>query len=378
MIPYGHQSISSTDIAAVLKILKSDWLTQGPKVKEFEVALADYCGSDYAVAVSNGTAALHAAYFAAGISQGDEIITSSMTFAATSNAAIWQGARPIFVDIEKNTGNIDAKLIEENITSKTKAIVAIDYSGLPCDFDALRKIAKKYHCILIADAAHSLGASYKNKMVGRLADLTTFSFHPVKSITTGEGGAILTNNKEFYKKLILFRNHGITKDSNNFLHKSAGPWYHEMQELGLNYRLTDFQAALGINQLKRLSSFVSSRAKIAERYSKELRGIKDLVLPVELKDRKSSRHLYPIRLVNELQPRRREIVEKLQKAGIGVQVHYIPVYFHPYYQKLGYKKGLCPNAESFYESEISLPIFPTLTLKDQMYVVEALRNVLKK
>ena len=326
------------------------------------------------MAVSNGTAALQAAYFAIDIKKGDEIITSALTFAATTNAAIWRGAKPIFVDIDE-TGNIDPDLIEEKITSKTKAIVAIDYAGLPCDFDKLKKITKKHSLILIEDAAHSLGAEYKGKKVGCIADLTTFSFHPVKSITTGEGGAVMTNNKELYEKLLLFRSHGITKDQSKFVNKNDGPWYYEMQELGLNYRLTDIQAALGISQLTKLDNFINKRVAIAARYDKELRGIKGLILPrVSFKDRKSSWHLYPIRVMSE---KRLFVFEQLQKNEIGVQVHYIPVYWHPYYQKLRFKKGLCPNAEKWYESEISIPIYPSLKKNDQNKVINVLKEILK-
>lgn len=376
MIPYSHQLIDDEDLKSVREVLESDWLTQGPKIKEFESALADYCGAKYAVAIANGTAALQAAYFAAGIGPGDEIITSPMTFAATTNAALWQGIRPVFVDVERATGNIDANLIEAKITAKTKAIVAVDYSGLPCDFNALRDIAKKHKLLLIEDAAHSLGAEYRNKKVGSIADLTTMSFHPVKSITTGEGGAILTDNENFYKKLLLFRSHGITKDSKDFKNEAHGPWYHEMQELGLNYRMTDMQAALGTSQLKKLPSFIKSRNEIAARYSAELADIQDLVLPSDFEGRKSSRHLYPIRLSGKLQARRREVFEKLQKAGVGVQVHYIPVYWHPYYQNLGYKKGICPIAEDFYLSEISIPIYPSLSGSDQGTVINEIKNIL--
>ncbi len=376
MIPYSHQSIDGEDLRSVREVLESDWMTQGPKIKEFESALADYCGAKYAVVISNGTAALQAAYFAAGIGPGDEIITSPITFAATSNAAIWQGATPVFVDVERSTGNIDAHLIEEKITGKTKAIVAVDYSGLPCDLDILKSIAKKHNLILIEDAAHSLGAEYGGKKVGSIADMTTFSFHPVKSITTGEGGAILTDNENFYKKLLLFRSHGITKDANDFKNDPHGPWYHEMQELGLNYRMTDMQAALGISQLKKLPTFIKSRNELAKRYSEELSGFPDLVLPADFEGRKSSRHLYPIRLSGKLQSRRREVFEKLQKAGVGVQVHYIPVYWHPYYQELGYKKGICPVAEDFYLSEISIPIYPGLSGSDQETVIKEIKNIL--
>ncbi|MDO8442842.1 MAG: UDP-4-amino-4,6-dideoxy-N-acetyl-beta-L-altrosamine transaminase [bacterium] len=375
MIPYSHQFIDEEDIEAVGSVSGSDWLTQGPKVSEFELALAKYCGAKYVVAVSNGTAALQAAYFAAGIGSGDEVITSPMTFAATTNAAIWQGAKPVFVDIDE-VGNIDPDLVEEKITPRTKAIVAIDYAGLPCDFDRLKNIAKKHDLFLIEDAAHSLGAEYKGRKVGSIADMTTFSFHPVKSITTGEGGAIATDNKEFYEKLLLFRSHGITKDQAKFVNKNEGPWYHEMQELGLNYRLTDIQAALGISQLKKLPMFLEKREKLAERYSKELVGIKNLILPVYPDDKRSSLHLYPIRLAGALQPLRGEVFKKLQEAGIGVQVHYIPVYWHPYYQKLGYKRGICPKAEEWYESEISIPIYPSLKKEDQEKVIGDLKAII--
>lgn len=377
MIPYSHQYIDKKDIEAVIKTLKSDWLTCGPKVRDFETALAKYCKARYTVLVSNGTAALQAAYFAAGIGDGDEIITSPMTFAATTNAALWQGAKPVFEDIEKATGNIDAKLVEGKITSKTKAIVAVDYAGLPCDYEALRKIAKKHRLILIADSAHSLGAEYKGKRVGSLADLTTMSFHPLKSITTGEGGAVLTDDEGYYKKLLLFRSHGITKNKGDFINDNEGIWYHEQQDLGCNYRMTDIQAALGESQLEKLPSFIKARTKIAEYYSKELAGIKDLLLPKFFSDRKSSFHLYPIRLTGSLQEKRREIFEALQSAGIGVQVHYIPAYLHPYYQKLGYREGLCPLAEDFYRSEISIPIYPALKKSDQKKIVGTLRNIIK-
>ena len=374
MIPYSHQFVDKDDTDSVKEAMLSDWLTQGPKIKEFEKSLADYCGTKYAVAVSNGTAALHASYFVAGIQEGDEVIMPPLTFAATANAAIWQRAKPVFVDVDE-TGNIKTDLIENKITQKTKGIVIVDYAGLPCDFVNIKKIAKKYKLVLIEDAAHSLGAEYKGVKIGDIADLTTLSFHPVKSITTGEGGAILTNNKNYYEKLLLFRSHGITRNQNKFLNKNNEPWHQEMQELGLNYRLTDIQAALGVSQLKKLDNFISKREKIAAKYDKDLKGIDGLILPKLLfKERKSSWHLYPIRVKKE---KRRFIFEELQKSGIGVQVHYIPVYWHPYYQKLGYKKGLCPNAEKWYESEISIPIYPSLTKEKQEKVIKNLKEILK-
>jgi perosamine synthetase len=381
MIPYSRQTIEEDDIQAVIKVLKSDWLTQGPAVREFEKVLAQYVGSKYAVAFSSGTAALQAAYYAIGIKKGDEIITSPLTFAATANAALWQGGKPVFVDIKKD-GNIDPDLIEKKINKNTKAITAIDYAGMPADLDEIKKIAKKHKIIFIEDAAHSLGAEYKGKKVGSQADMTMFSFHPVKPITTGEGGVITTNSKEYFEKLILFRSHGITKNSSKFRHKSPGAWYHEMQILGQNYRLTDIQAALGISQLKKLSKFSKKRNQIVERYNKLLKNIPGLILPEIPKSsfKKSSWHLYPVRIstgnINKIN--RQEVFKKLQEAGIGVQVHYIPVYFHPYYEDLGYKKGLCPCAEEFYQTEISLPVFPTLSLKDQKYIVNTLISVLKK
>ena len=374
MIPYSHQFVDKDDTDSVKEAMLSDWLTQGPKIKEFEKSLADYCGTKYAVAVSNGTAALHASYFVAGIQEGDEVIMPPLTFAATANAAIWQRAKPVFVDVDE-TGNIKPDLIENKITQKTKGIVIVDYAGLPCDFVNIKKIAEKYKLVLIEDAAHSLGAEYGGVKIGGIADLTTLSFHPVKSITTGEGGAVLTNNKNYYEKLLLFRSHGITRNQNNFLNGYHGPWYHEMQELGLNYRLTDIQAALGISQLKKLDNFIRKREKIAAKYDKELKEIYGLTLPKLLfKDRKSSWHIYPIRVERE---KRRYVFEELQKSGIGVQVHYIPVYWHPYYQKLGYKRGSCPNAEKWYESEISIPIYPSLKKEEQEKVIKKLKEILK-
>ncbi len=378
MIPYSHQLIDKRDIEAVIKVLRSDWLTQGPKVKGFENAISEYVGSRYAVVFSSGTAALQAAYFAAGFKKGDEFIVPPLTFAATSNAGIWQGAKPVFADIKNNTGNIDPAEVEKKITKKTKAIVAVDYGGLPADLEELKKIAKKKKIILIEDAAHSFGASYKGKKIGGIADMTMFSFHPVKTITTGEGGAIVTSRRDFYEKLLLFRNHGITKERKKFLNKSSGDWYMEMQELGLNYRLTDIQAALGLSQLKKIDKFIRLRKKITERYQKELSGIPGIILPTEEKNKKSSWHLYPIRLGDELADKRDAIFKQLREAGIGVHVHYLPVYWHPYYRKLGYKKGLCPNAEAWHRSVISFPIYPSLKKTDQEKIIRVFKNILKR
>ncbi len=374
MIPYGHQSIDEEDIKAVAEVLRSDWLTQGPKVEEFEKALADYCGAAHAIVFNNGTAALQAAYFAADFQVGDEFITSPLTFAATSNAGIWQGGKPVFADIDPETGNIDVNQIPGLITPRTKAIVPIDYSGNPIQHEEINKIAKEHGLIVIEDACHALGATQNGKKVGTLSDMTVFSFHPVKPITTGEGGAVLTDDPDFARKLKLFRIHGITKE--NFEHESDGPWYYEMQALGENFRLTDFQCALGLSQLKKLDQFISAREKIALRYNEAFQGIKELKLPTVHQGARSGWHLYPVRLQGEWIKRRREVFEALRAANIGVQVHYIPVHLHPYYQKLGYAKGLCPKAEDYYAAEISLPMFPGLSKTDQDFVIQTLKNIL--
>ena len=376
-IPYSCQSIDEKDVKAIVEVLRSGWLTQGPKINEFERALAKYVGSRYAVSFSSGTAALQAAYFAAGIKKGDEVITSPLTFVATANAVLWQGARVVFADIDSKTGNIDPREVERKISKKTKAIVPVDYAGLPAKLGELKKVARRHKLLLIEDAAHALGATYKGRKIGSIADMTIFSFHPVKSITTGEGGAITTNRKDLYERLLVFRNHGITKDKNKFKRKNPGDWYYEMHELGLNYRLTDIQAALGLSQLKKLPRFLWARRLIAKRYQRKLARIHGLILPKEPKSFRSSWHLYPIRLKTGRSVNRAEVFKKLHKVGIGVQVHYIPVYWHPYYKKLGYKKGLCPKAEEFYKTELSLPLFPALSKNQQDYVADTLQGLIK-
>lgn len=378
MIPYSRQSIDKRDIAAIHKVLNSDWLTQGPKVREFEEALAKEIGAKFVVTFSSGTAALEAAYFSAGVKKGDEIITSPLTFAATANAALWTGAKVVFADVEKDTGNLDPKDVLKKVTARTKAIVPVDYAGLPAKLNALRKIAKDCSAILIEDAAHSLGARYYGKNIGGIADMTMLSFHPVKSITTGEGGAVSTQNRMLYERLKLFREHGITKDPKKFLLKNQGGWYYEMQELGHNYRLTDIQATLGISQLGKLHSFITRRRSLAKRYHKAFSVHKDLIVPVESGNLQSSWHLYPLRLAGSAVRRRAEIFKKLRESGIGVQVHYIPVYLHPFYRKLGYKRKSCPEAEAFYEAEISLPLFPELRSSDQKKVIKMVRKYVQE
>jgi len=378
MIPYSKQCIGEDDITAVLDVLRSNWLTQGPKVKEFEDSIATYCGATYAVAFSSGTAALHAAYYVSGVKTGDEVITSPLTFAATANMIIALGAKPVFADIDIVSGNLDAREVEKKITKKTKAIVAVDYAGFPVDISAFKKLAKKYNLVFIEDAAHSLGASYEKKKVGALADMTMFSFHPVKSITTGEGGMITTDNELFFEKLLLFRSHGITKDKGKLLRKDKATWYHEMQDFGFNYRITDIQAALGVSQVRKLPLFIKKRQIIAHRYQKELKNLKNFIVPKNISGRTSSWHLFALRLIKEKKHLRDVVFAELQKAGVGVQVHYIPVYRHPYYESLGYKKGLCPNAEVFSESEISIPIFPTLAPEEQGMIIITLKALNEK
>ncbi len=372
MIPYARQSINQEDIEAVLDVLRSDRLTQGPKIAEFENNLAKYCGANYAVVMNSGTAALQAAFFAAEISQGDEFITSTLTFPATSNVGLWLGAKPVFVDTLPN-GNLDPNKIEEKITEKTKAIVPIDFTGRPVELEKIKEIAKKHNLLVIEDACQALGATYKGEKIGSISDFTTFSFHPAKNITTGEGGAVLTNSEEFYKKMKMFVTHGITKE--NLEIESPGDWYFEQHFLGQNYRLTDLGAALGVSQLKRLDDFVNKRREIVRKYNEAFANLKNIEIPEKDNENvKSAWHLYVIRLINDLHGKRGEIFKKLREAGIGVQVHHVPTNHHPHFQKLGYKKGLTPVAEDLYENIISLPIYPDLSAEDQDKVI----NIVKK
>ncbi len=371
MIPYSRQEIDTADIKAVMRVLKERIITRGPLIRTFEEALAKEVGAKYAVAFTSGTAALQGAYFAAGVGKGDEVITSPLTFASTANAALWAGAKIVFADIDES-GNIDPRAVAKKITKRTRAIAPVDYGGRPADSIALRTLTRKHGLVLIEDAVHALGGSLDGKKIGSIADLSTFSFHPVKPLTMGEGGAVTTNSKEFYGHLLRFRNHGMTRDRALFEMKDAPPWHYEMLELGINSWITDFQAALGISQLKKLDRFTQARRVAAERYQKLLVGIDGLILPnPDTKESQSAWHLYPVRVpVNK----RRALFEALIAADIGVQVHYIPVYLHPYYKKLGYKKGLCPRAEAFYESELSLPLFPSITVAEQKHIVTVLKR----
>lgn len=368
-IPYGRQWIDEDDIQAVTETLQADYLTTGPKVKEFERHIADYVGADYAVAVSNGTAALHAACYAAGIGEGDEVITTPLTFVATSNSVLYCGARPVFVDIDPNTYNIDPNKIREKITNKTKAIIAVHFTGQPCDMEEIHKIAKENHLLVIEDAAHALGADYKGKRIGSISDMTTLSFHPVKHITTGEGGMITTNSRELYEKLMLFRTHGITRDLSNMT-KQEGSWYYQQLELGYNYRITDIQCALGLSQMKKIDLFLSRRQEIAARYHEAFSHCDGIKLPAQAEGCHNSWHLYVIQVMNK---GRKEVFDRLVEKGIDVNVHYIPVYMQPYYQKNGYADVICPNAEMVYSRFISLPMYAKLTEKEQDYVIEQVK-----
>lgn len=382
MIPYGRQYIDDEDIRAVVEVLKSDFVTQGPMVKRFEESLADYCGSKYAVTFNSGTSALHAAYFTAGLRENDDFITSPMTFVATSNAGLYAGAKPVFVDVENDTGNISADLIEQAVTDKTRLIVPVHYAGHPCDMVKIKKIADKYNLKIIEDACHALGSRYKDSPAGecRYSDMTVFSFHPVKHITTGEGGAVLTNIKEYYEKLIMFRNHGITKEQSKFINPNHGTrdsWYYEMQFLGYNFRMTDIQGALGESQLKKLNKFIERRRFIAERYFEFFENNPYFDLPVEKDYAFHAYHLFPIKLKDKFVGRKSEIVKKLQSKGLGVQIHYIPVYLQPYYAESGYRQGLCENAESFYRKEISIPMYYSMTDEDIETVAKTIFEVMK-
>jgi len=376
-LPYGKQWIGEEDINAVIDVLKGDYLTTGPHIKRFEEAVANYVGARYAVAFSNGTAALHGACYAAGIGKGDEVITTPMTFAASANCILYQGGKVVFADIDHKTYNIDPNEVEKKITDKTKAIIPVDFTGQPVDLDQIYKLAKKHNLIVIEDAAHAIGAEYKGKKVGSLSDMTMFSFHPVKHVTSGEGGMITTNNKEYYEKLLQFRSHGITRDANK-LQENHGPWYYEMQFLGYNYRMTDIQAALGSSQLNKLDMFVEKRKEIVAQYNEAFQHIRQITIPFQNPDGESSWHLYMIRLhLDELNASRRTVFEALQKQNIGVNVHYIPVHLLPYYQELGYVKGSLPNAEQLYEEIISLPLFPAMTEKDISDVIISVQRTIE-
>lgn len=376
-LPYAKQYIDDEDCEAVNKVLKSDFLTTGPVAREFEEEIASYVNSKYAVSFSNGTAALHAACYAAGVKAGDEVITTPITFAASSNAALYLGATPVFADIDKETFNIDVNEISKKITKKTKAIVPVDYTGQAVNIDAINDLVKGTDIVVIEDSAHALGTKYKGNLVGSLTDMTEFSFHPVKTITTGEGGIITTNNKDYYTKLINFRTHCITKDVNQLVNKNAGGWYYEQQDLGFNYRLTDFQAALGISQMKKLDWFISRRKEIVAKYNEAFKNLDGVILQKSADFSDTVNHLYVLKLdLPKLKVDRKEIFEAFIAENIGVHVHYIPVYWHPYYQKLGYKIGICPNAEDLYNSLLTVPLFPAMSDDDVNDVINGFYKII--
>lgn len=371
MISYGKQTIEQDDIQAVVDVLKSDFLTTGPKIAEFEQTVADYVGAKYAVAISNGTSALHAACFATGIGPGDEVITTPLTFAASANCVLYCGGTPVFADVDPKTYNIDPEDIRRKITDRTKAIIAVHLAGQPCDMDAIHSIAREHGLIVIEDGAHALGSVYKGKKVGSLSDMTTFSFHPVKPITTGEGGMIATDNEDFYKKMVLFRSHGITRDD-SIMTRNDGPWFYQQFDLGYNYRITDIQCALGCSQMKKLDRFLARRKEIVARYNEAFADCDNIITPYQLSDTESGWHLYIVQVKN---CDRRQVFENMREKGIGVNVHYIPVYMHPYYQEHGYENVHCANAEEIYSHIISLPLYPGLTSEQQDYVIDTLKSL---
>lgn len=376
-IGYGHQYIDDADIQAVVDVLKSDFLTCGPKIDEAEAKLCEITGAKHAVLIANGTAALHATAFAAGIGKDDEVITTPITFAASANCALYCGGKPVFADINPETYNIDPADIERKITAKTKAVVAVDFTGQAVEIDKIREICDKHNLFFIEDAAHSLGTKYNGKPVGSLADMTEFSFHPVKTCTAGEGGAITTNDDELYKKLVLFRTHGITRVQDWMDKPSEGGWYYQQVELGYNYRMTDMQAALLSSQLDKLDMFAARRKELVKRYDEAFNVVPEIAVQKNIPESDTVRHLYIIQLNTEmLKCGRKEVFDALQAEGVGVNVHYIPVYSFPYYKKLGYKMGSCPNAERLYERIISIPLFYSMTNEDQDKVIDAVKKVI--
>lgn len=384
-IPYGRQDISTADIQAVVDVLQSDWLTQGPAIPRFEQAVAEYCGARYAVAVSSATAALHIACLAAGLGPGDRSWTSPNTFVASANCAHYCGANTDFIDIDPKTYNLSITELAKQLEAAhhrqqlPKVVIPVHFAGQSCDMAAIAQLAQTYHFTTIEDASHAIGGQYRGQPIGccTYSDMTVFSFHPVKIITTGEGGMVLTNRADLYEKLIRLRSHGITRDPNLMRGLSDGPWYYQQLELGLNYRITDIQAALGFSQLQRLDEFVARRRFLADRYNQLLQSL-PLILPYQDPNTNSSWHLYIIQLAEaDLIRRHRSIFEALRQAGIGVNLHYIPVYLQPYYQDLGFSHQSFPMAEQYYQRAISLPLYYGLTESAQDRVVATLKEVLQ-
>ncbi len=375
-IYYGRQCIEEDDIAAVTEALRSDLITCGPRVAALEKKLCEVTGAKYAVIVSNGTAALHLSAMTAGFGEGDEVIVSPITFAASANCVLYCGATPVFADINPETYNIDPESVRKLITPRTKGIVAVDFTGQAVELDALRAIAEEYHLVLVEDAAHSIGTKYKGQPVGSIADLTTFSFHPVKTITGGEGGAITTNNEQYYKRLMRLRTHGITRNMNEMVHPTDAGWYNEQVELGYNYRMTDFQAALLMSQLSKLDRFSARRKALVKYYDSVFGQMPELIIQKEIEESDTTRHLYILHLnLEELTCDRREFFDAMEAERVVPQVHYLPVYYHSYYEKLGYKKGICPNAEKLYEEMMSIPMYYSLTDEEVEDTIKAVKKV---
>ena len=375
-IYYGHQYIDEADVEAVVDVLRYHDLTCGPKIKELEDKLCAVTGAKYAVVCSSGTAALHIACLAAGVGEGDEVITTPVTFAASANCALYCGARPVFADIDPETYNIDPDKVREAVTEKTRAVVVVDYTGQSAALDPIMEICKEHGLVLIEDGAHVIGTKYKGRANGSVSDMTTFSFHPVKTVTGGEGGAVLTNDENLYRRLLLYRSHGITRDVSLMEHEPDGPWYYEQVALGYNYRMTDIQAALIISQLDKLPMFCARRKEIAARYNEAFGKIPCLFIQKEIPDSDTTRHLYILRIIPEkLTINRRQFFDALAAENVCCNVHYIPVYYFPYYEKLGYQRGLCPNAEKLYEEIISLPIYYAMTDEDVESVIEAVTKI---
>jgi perosamine synthetase len=371
-LPYGRQWIDDADVEAVADVLRGDYLTTGPAVERFEDGLRTATGAKHAVVLNSGTSALHAAYFAAGLGPGDEIVTTPMTFAATANAALYLGATVRFADIDPATGNLDPMCAEDAMTAATRLVVAVDYTGNPADWDAFARLAAGRDVVTVADAAHALGATYHGRPVGTLAGLTELSFHPVKLITTAEGGAVTTDDPDWAARARRFRTHGITRDPAE-MERDEGGWWYEQHDLGFNYRLTDVGSALGMSQLRRLPDFLARRRAIAARWMEALADLDALILPSVAPDVEPAWHLFVVRVAGDPE-RRRPFFDRLRALGLGVQVHYIPVYWHPYYRELGYRPGLCPRAEDFYARAVSLPMYPLMSDDDVDLAIARVRQ----
>ena len=374
MLPYGRQSIAEEDIAAVSAVLRGDWLTTGPAVDAFESALSELSGGHPVVSCSSGTAALHIAYAALGIAPGDEVVTTPMTFVATAGCATMLGGTVVFADVEEDTGLVDPRAVAALVTDRTRVITAVDYAGHPCDYDSLQEIADTAGATTLADAAHSIGGAYRGRPVGDLADVTTYSFFPTKNLTTAEGGAVVTKDPRVGQRALEFHRVGLVRDPERFALASEGGWHQEVHEFGLNYRLTDLGSALGLSQLRRLAAFTRRRAELTERYNALLGDVQGVRVPAQRDDVTPAWHLYPLRI---LEGRRREVFEAMRAAGIGVQVNYLPVYWHPVYSDLGYRRGMCPIAEQYYSEQLSLPLYPDLSDSDVDRVVDAVKDALR-